>query len=150
MGAGWKWQQIDVGMGVATTLFFGLPGLIGFGAKKHDYQFSISHLDSSKNVQIESIKFVNNTPANQFMMELMGLTGLSMGAVNEDLQVRREQIAAEKAEEERIANLECGRVLKAYQCSWGAYLEGNPSVKAWAEKYPEMAEKERIKQGALE
>ena len=84
------------------------------------------------------------------MMELMGLTGLSMGAVNEDLQARREKIAAEKAEEERIANLECGRVLKAYQCSWSAYLEENPSVKAWAEKYPEMAEKERIKQGALE
>jgi len=143
-------SKTDVGMGVATTLFFGLPGLIGFGAKKDDYQFSISHVDSSGNVQIESIKFVNNTPANQFMMELMGLTGLSMGAVNEDLQARREQIAAEKAEEERIANLECGRVLKAYQCSWGAYLEGNPSVKAWAEKHPEMAEKERIKQGALE
>ena len=32
-------SKTDVGMGVATTLFFGLPGLIGFGAKKHDYQF---------------------------------------------------------------------------------------------------------------
>ena len=132
---------------VSDPVFAGLvrlpaPGLIGFGAKKHDYQFSISHVDSSGNVQIESIKFINNTPANQFMMELMGLTGLSMGAVNEELQARREQIAAEKAEEERIANLECGRVLKAYKCSWSAYLEGNPSVRAWAEKYPEMAEKE--------
>ena len=143
-------SKTDVGMGVATTVLFGLPGLLGFGAKKHDYQFSISHVDDSGNVQIESIKFINNTPANQFMMELMGLTGLSMGAINEELQARRGQIAAEKAEEERIANLECGGVLKAYKCSWGAYLEGNPSVAAWAEKYPEMAEKERIKQGALE
>ena len=143
-------SKTDVGMGVATTLLFGLPGLIGFGAKKHDYQFSISHIDSSGNVQIESIKFVNNTPANQFMMELMGLTGLSMGSVNEDLQARRDQIAAEKAEEERIANLECGPVLKAYKCSWSAYLDGNPAVAAWAEKYPEMAEKERLKQGAIE
>ena len=147
---GGKGSKTDVGMGVATTVLFGLPGLIGFGAKKHDYQFSISHVDDSGNVQIETIKFVNNTPANQFMMELMGLTGLSMGSVNEDLQARRDQIAAEKAEEERIANLECGPVLKAYKCSWSAYLEGNPSVAAWAEKYPEMAEKERLKQGAIE
>ena len=143
-------SKTDVGMGVATTLLFGVPGLIGFGAKKHDYQFSISHVDDSGNVQIESIKFVNNTPANQFMMELMGLTGLSMGSVNEDLQAKRDQIAAEKAEEERIANLECGPVLKAYKCSWSAYLDGNPAVAAWAEKYPEMAEKERLKQGAIE
>lgn len=143
-------SKTDVGMGVATTVLFGLPGLIGFGAKKHDYQFSISHVDESGNLQIESIKFVNNTPANQFMMELMGLTGLSMGAVNSDLQARREEIAAAKAEEERIANLECGPVLKTYQCSWSKYLEANPSVAAWAEKYPAMAEQERIKQGAVE
>jgi len=143
-------SKTDVGMGVATTLLFGLPGLIGFGAKKHDYQISISHVDDSGNVQIETIKFVNNTPANQFMMELMGVTGLSMGSINAELQARRDQIAAEKAEEERIANLECGRVLKAYKCSWSAYLDGNPSVAAWAEKYPDMAEQERIKQGALE
>lgn len=147
---GGKGSKTDVGMGVATTLLFGLPGLIGFGAKKHDYQFSISHMDDSGNVQIESIKFVNNTPANQFMMELMGLTGLSMGSINEELQASLDQIAAEKAEENRIANLECGPVLKAYKCSWSAYLRGNPAVAAWAEKYPEMAEKERIKQGATE
>lgn len=143
-------SKTDVGMGVATTVLFGLPGLIGFGAKKHDYQFSISHIDDSGEIQISSIKFVNNTPANQFMMEMMGMTGLSMGEVNDELQAKRDPISAEYAEEERIANLECGRVLKAYQCSWGAYLEANPAVAAWAEKYPQMAEKERIQQGAVE
>ena len=143
-------SKTDVGMGVATTVFFGLPGLIGFGAKKHDYQFSISHIDDRGEIQINSIKFVNNTPANQFMMEMMGMTGLSMGEINEDLEEKRDQIAAEKAEEERIANLECGRVLKAYKCSWGLYLESNPAVAAWADKYPLMAEKERMKQGAID
>ena len=143
-------SKTDVGMGVATTVLFGLPGLMGFGAKKHDYQFFISHVDDGGNVQVESVKFVNNTPATQFMMELMGLTGLSIGAINTDLQAQLEEMAAVKAEEERIANLECGPVLKAYQCSWSKYLDANPSVAAWAEKYPEMAEKERVKQGAVE
>ncbi len=143
-------SKTDVGMGVATTVLFGLPGLIGFGAKKHDYQFSISYIDDSDNLRIESIKFINNIPANQFMMELMGLTGLSMGSVNSGLQSKREEIAAAKAEEKRIANLKCGPVLKAYQCSWGKYLKANPSVASWADKYPAMAEKERIKQGAVE
>ena len=84
------------------------------------------------------------------MMEMMGMTGLSMGEINEDLEERRDQIAAEKAEEKRIANLECGRVLKAYKCSWGICLESNPAVAAWADQYPLMAEKERMKQGAID
>ena len=83
------------------------------------------------------------------MMELIGMTGLTMGEVNPTLQAKLDVLKEEAAERERIANLECGKVLKAYQCDWNKYLDANPSVKAWAEKFPEMAEKERIKQGAI-
>jgi hypothetical protein len=39
--------KTDVGMGVAATVLFGLPGLIGFAAKKHDYTFSINYVDEA-------------------------------------------------------------------------------------------------------
>jgi hypothetical protein len=153
-GAG---SRTDVGMGVATTVLFGLPGILGFGAKKHDYQFSINYIDEKGNFQMSSISFKNSTPANQFMMELMGLTGLSLGSVNTSLQSRIDKIKADEAEKDRIAaekdrisKLDCGPVLKQYQCSWSKYLEGNPTVKAWAAKFPSMALTEKAKQGAID
>ena len=72
-----------------------------------------------------------------------------MGETNPTLQARLDTLKAEAAERDRIANLECGRVLKSYDCNWNKYLDANASVKAWAEQFPEMAEKERIKQGAV-
>ena len=42
-------SKTDVGMGVAGVVLFGLPGLIGFAAKKHDYIFSINHVDATGN-----------------------------------------------------------------------------------------------------
>lgn len=150
-------SKTDVGMGVATTVLFGLPGLIGFGAKKHDYQFSINYIDEKGNFQMSSVSFRNSTPANQFMMELMGLTGLSMGSVNTSLQSKIDKIKADEAEKDRIAaekerisRLDCGPVLKQYQCSWSKYLDGNPTVKAWAERFPSMALAEKAKQNAIE
>ena len=140
----------DTGMKAASFLGFGLLGLVAAsGAKTHDYSFDISHVDKSGNIQITTIQFKNDQPANRMMMELIGMTGLTMGEVNPTLQAKLDVLKEEAAERERIANLECGKVLKAYQCNWNKYLDANPSVKAWAEKFPEMAEKERIKQGAI-
>ena len=146
-GAGTK---TATGTIVASTIGFGLLGLLlSSGAKKHNYQFTISHVDKSGNLQNTSFGFVNNDPANRMSMELMGFTGLSMGETNQTLQAKIDILKEEAAERERIANLECGKVLKAYECNWNKYLDANPAVKAWAEKFPEMAEKERIKQGAV-
>jgi hypothetical protein len=128
--------QTDVGMGVGGVILFGLPGLIGFAAKKHDYVFSINHVDSSGNIQATAIAFKNNTPANQFMMEMMGMTGLAVGQVNTTLQARIDQIRAESAEKARVASLDCARPLKPYSCSWQSYPEANPTVKIWAERNP--------------
>lgn len=140
-------SKTDVGMGVAGLVVFGLPGLIGFAAKKHDYQYTISYVDDTGNIQSTSVGFKNNVPANQFMMEMMGMTGLSVGEVNKDLQARLEQIKAAVSENARIAALVCARVLKPYDCSWNGYLAANPAVQIWANKYPAMvpAEKARLR-----
>ena len=133
-----------------SFLGFGLLGLIAAGgAKTHDYSFDISHVDKSGNIQMTTIQFKNDQPANRMMMELIGMTGLTMGEVNQTLQAKLDVLKEEASERERIANLECGKVLKAYDCNWNKYLDANPAVKAWAEKFPEMAEKERLKQGAV-
>ena len=140
----------DTGMKAASFLGFGLLGLIAAGgAKTHDYSFDISHVDNSGNIQITTFQFKNDSPANRMSMELIGLTGLTMGETNPTLQANLDTLKEEAAERERIANLECGKVLKAYDCNWNKYLDSNPAVKAWAEKFPEMAEKERLKQGAV-
>ena len=140
----------DTGMKAASFLGFGLLGLVASsGAKTHDYSFDISHVDNSGNIQITTFQFKNDSPANRMSMELIGLTGLTMGETNPTLQAKLDILKEEAAERERIANLECGKVLKAYDCNWNKYLDSNPAVKAWAEKFPEMAEKERLKQGAV-
>ena len=43
--------------------------------------------------------------------------------------------------------LNCKTPLSDYKCDWRNYLEANPSVKAWAEANPVMAEKERVRLG---
>jgi xylose isomerase len=81
------------------------------------------------------------------MMEMMGMTGLSLGEVNKDLQGRIDQIKAESAEKAHIASLDCARALKTYSCSWNDYVAANPAVQLWANKYPSMvpAEKARLR-----
>ncbi|MCP9861239.1 MULTISPECIES: hypothetical protein [unclassified Cyanobium] len=143
-------SKTDVGMGVAGVVLFGIPGLIGFAAKKHDYTFSISYIDEAGNIQATSVGFKNNVPANQFMMELMGMTGLSVGEVNKNLQGRIDQIKAETAEKARIAALDCARILKSYGCSWDAYLAANPAVQIWAGKYPALVAAEKTRLGAID
>jgi len=137
--------KTDVGIGVASVVLFGLPGLIGFGAKKHDYLYTINYVDEAGHVQATTVGFKNNVPANQFMSELMGMTGLSMGETNKTLQTQIDSLQAAAAEKARIAALQCAPVLKPYKCSWGGYLEANASVRAWAQKYPQMAAAEKTR-----
>lgn len=142
--------KTDVGMGVGGLILFGLPGLIGFAAKKHDYVYSINYVDSTGNIQATAIAFKNNTPANQFMMEMMGMTGLTVGQVNTSLQARIDQIRAESAEKARVASLDCARPLKPYSCNWQSYLDANPTVKAWADRNPALVPAEKAKLGAVD
>lgn len=65
-------------------------------------------------------------------------------------QARIETIKAESAEKARIASLDCARALKAYNCSWTSYLAANPSLRAWAKKYPQMVPAEKTRLGAVD
>lgn len=143
-------SKTDVGMGIGAVVLFALPGLIGFGAKKHDYQYFINYVDASGNTQATTVSFKNNVPANQFMMELMGMTGLSMAELNQPLQARIETIKAESAEKARIASLDCARTLRAYNCSWNSYLAANPSLQRWAKTYPQMVPGEKTRLRAVD
>ena len=140
-------SKSDIGMGVAGVVLFGVPGLIGFAAKKHDYQYTINYVDEAGNTQAASIHFKNNVPANQFMMEMMGMTGLSIGEVNKELAPKLAQMKTESEYKARLAALDCSRVVKAYGCSWSAYVSANPAVQIWASNYPSMvpAEKARLR-----
>lgn len=143
-------SKTDVGMGVAGVILFGVPGLIGFAAKKHDYLYTINHVDDSGNIQVATVGFKNNVPANQFMMEMLGMTGLSIGQVNTNLQARIDQIKVEAAEKARIAALDCARVLKPYACSWNAYVATNPAVQIWATRYPALVPAEKTRLGSVD
>jgi len=44
----------------------------------------------------------------------------------------------------------CKVPLSDYKCDWQKYLEANPNVKAWADANPAMADKERLRLGAVE
>jgi hypothetical protein len=142
--------KTDVGMGVGGLILFGLPGLIGFAAKKHDYVFSINYVDSTGNIQATAVAFKNNTPANQFMMEMMGMTGLAVGQVNTSLQARIDQIRADSAEKARVASLDCARPLKPYACSWQSYIDANPTVRVWSERNPALVAGEKARLGAVD
>ena len=143
-------SKTDVGMGVGGLVLFGLPGLIGFAAKKHDYIFYINYLDETGATQLATVGFKNNVPANQFMMEIMGMTGLSMGEVNKTLQGKIDDLKREADEKARLASLSCSSILKPYGCSYSKYLEANPAAKIWAAKYPQMVPAEKARLGAFD
>jgi hypothetical protein len=50
-----------------------------------------------------------------------------------------------KEAREKREGPKCDFKLKAYKCSYNAYLDANPTMKQWAELNPEMAAKERAR-----
>jgi len=147
--------KTDIGMGVGSVVLFGLPGIIGFGAKKHDYQYYINYIDASGNGQMATIQFKNSVPANQFMMEMMGMTGLSMGEINKSAQSRlkrNQPVGATEATSEPVefSSGSCAIILKRYKCSWSKYLEANPVVSKWAKSNPVLVPAEKARLGAVD
>ena len=51
----------------------------------------------------------------------------------------------ERAKREEKEGPKCDFKLKAYKCSYDAYLNANPGMKKWAELNPELAQKQRVK-----
>ena len=68
-----------VGTGVATTIFLGPIGLLGFLAKKHDYNFLINGYDAEGKKTSMQFSFKNDKPAKRLINELQMTTQLGMG-----------------------------------------------------------------------
>lgn len=154
-------SSTSVGTGVATTILFGGIGLLGFLAKNHDYDFTVDGYDAEGRKVAMQFKFKNNKPVKELTSELYRISGLAMGRQRTIAEIQ----AIESGEaplnamastiEPALANtnkpkeLDYGRVLKDYECNYDAYLDANPSVKAWADANPELAAKERTRLGAF-
>ena len=72
-------SSTSVGTGVATTIFLGPIGLLGFLAKKHDYNFLINGYDEEGKKTSMQFSFKNDKPAKRLINELQMITQLGMG-----------------------------------------------------------------------
>ena len=150
-----------MGTGVATTILFGGIGLLGFLAKNHDYDFTVDGYDAEGRKVAMQFKFKNNKPVKELTSELYRISGLAMGrqrtiaeiqaieSGEAPLNAMASTIEPALANTNKTKELDCGRVLKDYECNYDAYLDANPSVKAWADANPELAAKERTRLGAF-
>ena len=151
-------SSTSVGTGIATTILFGGLGLLGFLAKNHDFDFTIDGYDEEGRKVALQFKFKNNKPAKRLTEELYRVSGLGMGRQRSIAEIKAIESgeaslnAMQSTVEPALGNVkkahDCGRGLMDFDCDYSAYLDANPSVKAWAEANPELAEKERVRLGA--
>ncbi len=81
----------SVGTGVATTIFFGPLGLLGFLAKNHDFNFVINgYNDQGKKTSMQ-IQFKSAKPVKRLIQELGMVTGLGMGQKRSAKQIRKNE-----------------------------------------------------------
>jgi len=125
------------------------------------FDFTIDGYDADGRKVAMQFKFKNNKPVKRLTSELYHVSGLAMGRQRsiKEIQAIESGEAPLNAMEGTIEpalvtkskqkKLDCGRVLQDYGCNYDEYLAANPSVKAWAEKNPGLAAKERVRLGAL-
>ena len=90
-------SSTSVGTGVATTIFLGPIGLLGFLAKKHDYNFLINGYDEEGKKTSMQFSFKNDKPAKRLISELQMTTQLGMGQTRTAKEIRdRESKGKEK------------------------------------------------------
>lgn len=138
-----------VGTGIATTVLLGPIGLLGFFAKKHEYNFTVNGFDASGKQVSMQFEFRNDKPAKMLMQELAGVTGLGLGQTRTAEEIK----AAESKPAESLgalspATINIGPVgstvvsspeKKAGTNCWSTYLESNPAMKKWVESNPSQA-----------
>lgn len=153
-------SSTSVGTGVATTILFGGIGLLGFLAKNHDFDFTVDGYDEEGKKVALQFKFINNKPVKRLTSELNRISGLGMGRQRSIAEIKAIEsgetplnamstsIETALKSPSKTKQLSCGMVLKDFGCNYDAYLNANPSVKAWADANPLLAEKERVRLGA--
>jgi hypothetical protein len=144
-------SSTDLIMGAAATYLLGPVGLLGFLAKTHDYNYAITGYDTNGDRVSVQIRFVNSTPAKQFVVEMLQITGLGMGQTRTATQIKELEIrmAAEgaksiqglraysldeslKSESQSQYSTRNGPKSKTRTC-WSQFLADNPEIKKWAE-----------------
>lgn len=71
------------------------------------------------------------------------------GSIRSNPESNKQQIAAPITRSNRqvssTTDLNCNRKIRSHGCSYSAYLDANPSMKAWANANPDLASKEKIR-----
>ena len=144
----------QVGTGVATTVLFGPIGLLGFLAKKHDFNFVINGYDSDGKKASISLQFKNDKPAKRFVVEMQQVTQLGMGQTRSAKEIMAAESNAStvstgtlegdaQLQEANLNNGNADLTPKANTNCWSKYLDQNPAMKDWAEANPGMAEQNK-------
>lgn len=148
-------SKTSVGTGVATTLLFGGIGLLGFLAKNHDYQFTISGYDAAGKKVLMQVQFKNDKPAKRLTQELFAVTGLGMNQTRtlEEIKEAEAQLASTEADalgpmpgrasKPQLGPLASTKAQPVSRDCWSTYLNSNPAMKKWSEANPAMAEQNK-------
>jgi len=87
-GGGGK-SKNDLILGTSTTYLLGPVGLVGFAAKVHDYNYSITGYNQEGEKIFTRIRFRNEKPALKFAEEMLEFTRLRMDQKRTASDIRR-------------------------------------------------------------
>jgi len=155
-GGGGK-SESDLIMGASATYLLGPIGLIGFAAKTHDYNYSLTGYDlRGKRISVR-IRFLNKRPAMKFIEEMVEFTRLSMSETRTAKDIKSLEAKMRHDNVKWVGDLPLGTLdqdLKSELNSsplhssmqrnqkngcWTDKLKKSPNFAAWAEKNPSLA-----------
>jgi hypothetical protein len=148
--------KTDVGTGIATTVIFGGIGLLGFLAKKHQYNYTVNGFDASGKAVSMQFEFRNDKPAKQIMQELAAVSGLGMGQTRTAEEIKISESGSQQGPgampqqasvigpmQQSSSTLSTASTQPTSKNCWSAYLDSNPAMKKWAENNPAQAQQNK-------
>ena len=93
---------------------------------------------------------MNDKPAKQMVQELTSFSNLASHQKNNEAFGLAQKRAEDKALQDLIEKVNCAPALRAYKCSFEAYLLGNPAAKAWADANPSLVEGQMKRMRSIE